>query len=114
MKLKTRFDRIVASVDYVAEIRVEKACFYPLPTCSSDDLPYSKGRVLLVGDAANLMDPMMGEGIYYAIRSGQIAPEAIVKAIKEDEKGISGYQEALKCSLFPDLTVALKLAKAIY
>jgi len=91
MKLKTRFDRIVASVDYVAEIRVEKACFYPLPTVSSDDLPYSKGRVLLVGHAANLMDPMMGEGIYYAIRSGQIAPEAIVKAIKEDEKGISGY-----------------------
>jgi len=78
-------------VDYVAEIRVEKACFYPLPTVSSDDLPYSKGRVLLVGHAANLMDPMMGEGIYYAIRSGQIAPEAIVKAIKEDEKGISGY-----------------------
>jgi len=43
-----------------------------------------------------------------------MAGEAIVKAIEEDQKGISGYREALKCTLFGDLTVALKLAKAIY
>ena len=43
-----------------------------------------------------------------------MAGEAIVKAIKEDKKWISGYREALEYNLFQDLRVALKLAKAIY
>lgn len=35
-------------------------------------------RVLLVGDAAGLVDPLLGEGIYHAIVSGQLAAKAIV------------------------------------
>jgi geranylgeranyl reductase family protein len=31
------------------------------------------GRVLLAGDAASLVNPMTGEGIYYAVRSGALA-----------------------------------------
>ena len=114
VKLRSRFERFIGSVGYIRGVRIEKASFYPPATFSGDDLPVSRGRVLLVGDAANLTDPMTGEGIYYAVRSGQMAAEAIVKALREDQKRISGYQEALKCSLFQDLTVALKLAKAIY
>jgi geranylgeranyl reductase family protein len=114
IKLKSRFEGFIGSVDYISGVRMERTCFYPLPTFSTDDLLVSGGRVLLVGDAANLMDPMTGEGIYYAVRSGRMAGEAIVRAIEEDEKGISGYREALKCTLFRDLTAALKLAKAMY
>jgi geranylgeranyl reductase family protein len=35
-------------------------------------------RSLLVGDAAGLVDPMNGEGIRFAIKSGQLAAEAIL------------------------------------
>ena len=114
MKLKSRFERFISSVDYIRGVRMEKVCFHPLPAFTAEDLPVSKGRVLLVGDAANLMDPMSGEGIYYAVRSGQMAGEAIVRGIKEDQKGISGYREGLERSFFQDLTMALKLAKAVY
>jgi geranylgeranyl reductase family protein len=31
------------------------------------------GRVLLVGDAASLINPLTGEGIFYAVRSGRLA-----------------------------------------
>jgi geranylgeranyl reductase family protein len=34
-------------------------------------------RVFLVGDAAGLVDPLLGEGIYNAIKSGQLCAEAI-------------------------------------
>ncbi len=114
VKLRRRFERFVGSVDYIREVKVEKAYSFPLPTFSNSDLPFSQGRVLLVGDAANLIDPMTGEGIYYAIRSGQMAGEAIVKAIEEDQEWIGGYREALEYNLLQDLRVALKLAKAIY
>jgi flavin-dependent dehydrogenase len=38
--------------------------------------PIVFGRTLLVGDAAGLIEPLTGEGIYYAMRSGQIAARA--------------------------------------
>lgn len=38
------------------------------------------GRVLLAGDAASLVNPMTGEGIYYAVRSGGLAGWAALTA----------------------------------
>ena len=35
-----------------------------------------RGRVLLAGDAASLINPLSGEGIYYAVLSGRLAAEA--------------------------------------
>ena len=43
--------------------------------------PSAETRVLLAGDAAGFVDPLTGEGIYGAIRSGQAAAEALVKAL---------------------------------
>ena len=40
-----------------------------------------RGRVLLVGDAAGLVDPLTGEGIHSAIVSGQAAAAAILKVM---------------------------------
>jgi len=34
----------------------------------------ASGRVLLTGDSAGFVDAFTGEGIYYALRSGQLAP----------------------------------------
>jgi len=114
VRLKSRFQRFVHGVDYIGAVEMERASFYPLPTFSGDDLPVSRGRVLLAGDAANLMDPMTGEGIYYAVKSGQMAGEAIAKAIAEDRGEINEYHDVLKRAFFDDLTVALKLARAVY
>ena len=40
--------------------------------------PMAEGRVLLAGDAASLVNPLTGEGIYYAIHSGLLAGTAAV------------------------------------
>jgi len=34
-------------------------------------------RILLVGDAAGMVDPLLGEGLYNAVKSGQLAARAI-------------------------------------
>ncbi|MEU8385865.1 NAD(P)/FAD-dependent oxidoreductase [Streptosporangium sp. NPDC048865] len=38
------------------------------------------GRVMLAGDAAGLINPLTGEGIFYALLSGRLAGEAAVRA----------------------------------
>lgn len=42
-------------------------------------------RLLLAGDAAGFVDPFCGEGISYAIRSGQLAVESAAKWMKRGE-----------------------------
>ena len=52
-------------------------------------------KILLVGDSAGFVSPVTGEGLYYAIRSGQLAAEAIFKHMKEGKK-LSSYEKAWK------------------
>ncbi|WP_295698500.1 geranylgeranyl reductase family protein [Lapillicoccus sp.] len=40
-----------------------------------------EGRILLVGDAAGLINPMTGEGIYYAVATGSAAGRAAAQAL---------------------------------
>ena len=52
---------------------------YPLGT-SGDHRRLAAARVLLVGDAAGMTEPLLGEGIYGALLSGQYAAAAIIAA----------------------------------
>ncbi len=52
-------------------------------------------RVVLCGDAAGFINPITGEGIYYAMVSGQIAATVIADGLKENDlskKFLSQYQ----------------------
>ncbi|NIK61722.1 NAD(P)/FAD-dependent oxidoreductase [Kribbella shirazensis] len=42
----------------------------------------ARGPVLLAGDAAGLINPMTGEGIYYAVATGLLAGRAIADALR--------------------------------
>jgi flavin-dependent dehydrogenase len=56
-----------------------------------------RGRVLLAGDAAGLVDPLTGEGIFSAIKSGQAAAEAAMACADADSATLSGeYAERLR------------------
>ncbi len=46
-----------------------------LTRCRTEDSPLSRGRVLVAGDAAGLLEPWTREGISYALRSGRLAGE---------------------------------------
>lgn len=50
-----------------------------LPMSSGRPCPY-RGRVLLAGDAASLVNPLTGEGIFYALLSGRLAAQAVLDA----------------------------------
>ena len=58
------------------------------------------GHALLVGDAAGLVEAFTGEGIYYAVRSGQIAARSIIDCAHEN------YQTLVDAEIMPDLLSA--------
>src|SRR5881392_3456582 len=57
--------------------RVDNLHGYRLPMRRAGD-PVQRGRVLLVGDAAALVDPLSGDGMYEAFVSGRLAAETIL------------------------------------
>jgi geranylgeranyl reductase family protein len=72
-----------------------------------------KDKILLAGDAAQLVDPWLGEGIYYALASGRMAAESIINSIGENEKGISQYTQQITHELAPQLISARKLSLGV-
>jgi geranylgeranyl reductase family protein len=52
-------------------------------------------RVLLVGDAAGLVDPLSGDGIYEAVLSAQEAAAAAARFLDGSAASLDGYQTAL-------------------
>ena len=57
--------------------------------------PPGRGRVLLVGDACGLADPLLGEGIYYAHRSAEIAARCIIDTGSGFDHLARSYRRAL-------------------
>lgn len=73
-----------------------------------------QGRCLLVGDAANLADAWMGEGIYYAIRSGQMAAESIINAWQSSTSDLAGYSAKVNEEIVSQLYHARRIARVLY
>ncbi|MCQ4083619.1 geranylgeranyl reductase family protein [Streptomyces sp. RB6PN25] len=65
-----------------------------LTRCRADDSPLSRGRVLVCGDAAGLLEPWTREGISYALRSGRLAGEWAVQ-IAEAQDAVDARRQAL-------------------
>jgi geranylgeranyl reductase family protein len=74
-----------------------------------------RGRVLLVGDAAGLVDPLTGEGIHSAIISGQAAAAAILSCDLNDHPNdvAAAYAHHL-APLQKTLTFSHRAALAFY
>ncbi len=53
-------------------------------------------RVLLAGDAAGFVDPLLGEGIHNAVRSGQIVAQAISDSIRTGKSAARLYGAQLR------------------
>jgi menaquinone-9 beta-reductase len=49
-------------------------------------VPSAHENLFFVGDAARVVEPFTGEGIYYALRSGELAANAIAKILRSDDR----------------------------
>lgn len=87
---------------------------HPIPIFDPGNVKLASGRIVLVGDAANLVDPFLGEGIYYAIRSGQIAARTVAQAVSGEIADCTRYQERIARDMYPEFLAAEKIARISY
>jgi flavin-dependent dehydrogenase len=95
------------------------AAFYSHLLPSLDSGSWRNNRVsgdgwMAVGDAAGLVDPITGEGLYYAVRSADLAACAL---LAENgglaEKGVA-YRQSLYRDFMGNLEFGSRLAKRMY
>lgn len=86
---------------------------YLIPVFDGGRRPIRTARALLVGDAGALVDPALGEGVYYAVRSGQLAAEAVAGALS-GRGGLDAYDARLEAEIFPEFRAAQKIAFVMY
>lgn len=76
--------------------------------------PLVDKRVLLVGDAAGFADPVTGEGISFAIRSGLMAGQSLVDGHLKEEAVQHMYACSLAETILPELRRGRTLARLLY
>ena len=90
-RLRDHLDRLARahglSLDALTELRGHRLPMRRLGT------PAAKGPVLLVGDAAGLVDPLSGDGMYEAFVSARLAADAVLTG------DLEGYTSALSAVL---------------
>ena len=111
MNPRQYFSHFLKGLGYIPEGKIGRITGHLLPSFYDESQKVSQGRVLLVGDAAHLMDPLQGEGIYYAVRSGMLAAEAIVGWKKEGMALSDFYQKAVYFDIFENLKWALTFSR---
>jgi flavin-dependent dehydrogenase len=85
-----------------------KVLGWPLATYTRS-APTVADRVLFVGDAANLINPLNGEGIQTALLSGRWAAETVAAAVAAGDfsrAGLDGYRRRLDDELRYDMALA--------
>jgi geranylgeranyl reductase family protein len=108
------FKSFVKGLSYISEEKTGKVIGHLLPSFYDENQKVSQGRFLLVGDAAHLMDPLQGEGIYYAVRSGMLAAEAVLEWKKEGTTPSDHYQKAVRLEICENLKWALTLSHIVF
>lgn len=108
-QLRQHLDRFITEEN----IPMEGARFYShvLPSPQAQTL---RGRRIagrnwaMAGDAAACVDPITGEGLYYALRSGDLLAQALI------EGQLQSYAERVRAAFSADLEFAAGIARKIF
>jgi len=76
--------------------------------------PIVRGPALLLGDAAGLVDPLSGEGLYGAFLSARMAAHALRRYLAGQVQDLSAYEAAVDRQVMPDLVTSRRLQEIFH
>lgn len=86
---------------------------HPLPFGRCMEPPVH-GRALLAGDAGGMVEPVFGEGIYFAIRSGEAAALAVGRAIRRNDAPLPYYMDGLRTDVLAEIAGSRRMQRILY
>ena len=100
-------------------IPFKNAPFYGHMLPSLESSGWKQNRVsgegwLAVGDAGGLVDPITGEGLYYAMRSGDLASQVVLNESQSFAEKAQAYCAMLRRDFAADLEFGSSLAKRVF
>jgi len=101
------------------EINFRDAVLYSHVLPALDKPTWKNNRIagdgwLAVGDAGGLTDPITGEGLYYAMRSGDLASGIVLDDTYSIAQKANAYRQTLSKEFILDLEFAATLAKRLF
>lgn len=84
--------------------------YYQVPSGSA---PLHQSHALWVGDAAGLIDPFSGEGLYYAMQSGLVAAGVISEALNGNQPVLSPYTARMLAEVADEFKAARRFSGMI-
>ncbi len=111
--MKRQLERFIAQQEILRDCHVLSIHGHRIPLGGAFH-PLHSGRTLLVGDAANLADAWIGEGIYHAVRSAHIAAEEIPAILESSPFDASRYTKRIRAEIVSELKAARRFARLVY
>lgn len=113
LNLSGQLDKMLATLQFSG--LKQKKLGHPIPYGNFLKNPAS-GNILLIGDAAGFVDPLMGEGIYYAHRSAEIAANSIryTFEINSEARLAEIYIKSVRKNIISELNAIKKLRWLIF
>jgi len=96
----------------ISNYTVARTGSHLIPTCGEKAI-VSQDKVLLLGDAAGLADPFMGEGIHNAIQSAQLAASVIGKFLTQSKIELQDYQRIIEEKIVSEMRIARTLSRIL-
>lgn len=109
---KIHLEKFIERHPALSRACLEKLQAYPVPLGIRHEKLHNK-HALLVGDAANLADPWLGEGLYYALWSGKTAAKEILHHIRGETPELSGYTRKIHQQFSGQFAYARRLSLLI-
>ncbi|HYY73229.1 MAG TPA: geranylgeranyl reductase family protein [Solirubrobacterales bacterium] len=110
-RLRDHLRRLCAEHE-IPEARVEALRGYRLPLRRPQD-PVVRGRALLIGDAAGLVDPLSGDGLYEAFVSSRLAADAALDVLSGQTETLAPYAHALTGALASQAAASWSAKRAL-
>lgn len=104
---------------FIKDHKVLKGCktisnvWHPIPWGGAKE-DIHKGRAILAGDAAGLVDPFFGEGIAFALKSGNIAANKADDYLSGTITDFKSYSDEIYKKISSDFIYARLIHKIIY
>lgn len=107
------FLRLLGQPDPIEFMRRHPPKGHPLPYGNALADPVL-GNTLLAGDAGGYADPLLGEGIFYALLTGWYAGQAVADALEHGRDPGPVYRERIRRHVMPEMRGANRLRWLLY